>query len=188
MARAVALLRGVNIGKRQLPMAALREGLTAAGCSDVVTYVQSGNVVLTPPRRRASLEPWLAEVIGGIAGFEVPVVVRTAAELVAVVERNPYPEAGGTRLHVVFCSPHAPDDLLDGVDLAAAAPEHATVAGGELYLHLPDGIGRARLPVLLERGTKASGVVGTTRNWNTVQRLVALASDRTERPDATGQQ
>lgn len=174
MARVVALLRGVNIGKRQLPMAALREGLTAAGCRDVATYVQSGNVVLTPPSGPGELEAWLAEVIGGIAGFDVPVVVRTADELAAVVERNPYPDAGGTRLHVVFCSPHAPADLLDVVDVAAASPEHATVVGGDLYLHLPDGMGRARLPVLIERGTKRSGIVGTSRNWNTVERLLAM--------------
>ena len=174
MARVVALLRGVNIGKRQLPMAALREGLTAAGCSDVATYVQSGNVVLTPPRGQGELEPWLAEVVGGIAGFDVPVVLRTADEVAAVVERNPYPDAGGTRLHVVFCSPLAPSDLLDAVDVAAAAPEHATIVGGDLYMYLPDGMGRARLPLLIERSTKRTGIVGTTRNWNTVERLLTM--------------
>jgi uncharacterized protein (DUF1697 family) len=174
MARVVALLRGVNIGKRRLPMAALREGLTAAGCGDVATYVQSGNVVLTPLPGQAALEPWLADVVSAIAGFDVPVVVRTADELAAVVERNPYPDAGGTHLHVVFCSPLPPADLLAGLDLAEVSPEHATVVEGDVYLRLPDGMARARLPVLIERASKQTGIVGTSRNWNTVERLLAM--------------
>lgn len=172
MTRVVGLLRGVNVGKRRLPMVALREGLVAAGATDVGTYVQSGNVVLTPPpsagRRTRS---WLEETIGAIAGFEVPVIVRSAAEMAGVVERNPFPGAGGTRLHVLFCDPAPPADLLGEIDHESAAPEAATLVGGELYLHLPDGIGRATLPGLVERPLRRAGVTVTARNWNTVERL-----------------
>ena len=108
MARIVALLRGVNIGKRQLPMAGLRSGLEAAGCTDVATYVQSGNVVLTPPTGAGKdIAGWLGDVIGELAGFAVPVVVRTKAQMAKVVAANPYPHAGGTTLHVIFCSHEA---------------------------------------------------------------------------------
>jgi uncharacterized protein (DUF1697 family) len=172
MARVVAMLRGVNIGKRRLPMAVLRDGLVVAGATDVATYVQSGNVVLTPPRAAGGrTRVWLEETIGAIAGFEVPVVVRTAAELAAVVERNPYPGAGGTRLHVLFCDPAPPEDLLGEIDHDPAASEAATLVGADLYLHLPHGIGRARLPTLLERPLRRAGVTVTARNWNTVERL-----------------
>lgn len=178
MGRIVAFLRGVNIGKRRLPMAALRDGLVAAGATDVATYVQSGNVVLVPPKAAAHRAGvWLEEAIGAIAGFEVPVVVRSAAEMAAVVERNPYPGAGGTQLHVLFCDPAPPADLLDGVDLAATAPEAATVVGAEIYLHLPGGIGRAALPTLLERPLRRAGVTVTARNWNTVERLRAMSGE-----------
>lgn len=172
MARVAALLRGVNIGKRRVSMAALRDGLVAAGATGVATYVQSGNVVLTPPRvagRR--VRTWLEQTIAEIAGFDVPVVVRTAAEMTAVVEGNPYPAAGGTQLHVLFCDPTPSADVLDGVDLDAAAPEAATLIGADLYLHLPDGIGRATLPGLVEHPLRRAGITVTARNWNTVRRL-----------------
>ena len=175
VATVVALLRGVNVGGRQLRMAALRDGLVAAGATDVSTYVQSGNVLLTPPageRRRA--RAWLEETIGAIAGFDVAVVVRTSAEMAAMVERNPYPAAGGTTLHVVACAPAPPASLLDAIDLGAVAPEEATLVGGDLYLHLPNGMGRAKLPVIVERELRRAGIVGTARNWNTVERLAEM--------------
>jgi uncharacterized protein (DUF1697 family) len=177
MARIVALLRGVNIGKRRMAMADLRAGLEAAGCADVATYVQSGNVVCTPPATgRRDPASWLAEAISAVAGFEVGVVVRTAAELDAVVAANPYPQAGGTTLHVVFSAEPVPADLLDGIDLDAVAPEHATVVGREVFLHLPEGMGRAALPTLVERAGGRGAPLATTRNWNTVLKLQAMAS------------
>lgn len=175
VARVVALLRGVNIGKRQLSMASLRAGLETAGCTDVSTYVQSGNVVLTVPSGHArDTAAWLGGVIADVAGFHVPVVVRTARQMAGVVARNPYPDAGGATLHVVFCSAPPPESVLDVIDLGAVAPEHATLSGPDVYLHLPDGMGRAKLPALLERQLKTATTVGTARNWNTVERLVAM--------------
>jgi uncharacterized protein (DUF1697 family) len=172
MARIVALLRGVNVGKRQLPMASLRSGLEAAGCSDVATYVQSGNVVLTPPTGSGrDVAGWLEHTIGDIAGFAVPVMVRTAKQLGAVVTANPYPHAGGTLLHVLFCSATPPAIT---ADLATVAPEHATLVGSDVYLHLPDGIGRAKLPELIGKDLKRAGIVCTARNWNTVERLLQM--------------
>ena len=172
MARIVAFLRGVNIGNRQLPMAGLRSGLEAAGCTDVATYVQSGNVVLTPPNDACNdVASWLAGAIGEIAGFAVPVVVRTQAQMANVVAANPYPQAGGTTLHVIFCSTKPPGLT---TDLGAVAPEHATVVGSDVYLHLPNGMGRSTLPALVDKDLKRAGVVGTARNWNTVEKLLAM--------------
>lgn len=171
MGRIVALLRGVNVGGRRVAMAALRDGLARAGCDRVETSMQSGNVVLVPPEPAPDdLADWLEAEIGELAGFPVPVVLRTAAELAAVVAANPYPRAGGTQLHVTFYR-EPPVGLLAGVDLAAFAPEHATLVGRDLYLHLPEGMGRAALPAALAR----SGGTATTRNWNTVLRLAELA-------------
>ena len=160
-----------------LAMAALRAALVAAGCTDVETYIQSGNVVLTPPRGAAKdLQPWLTRTVSEVAGFDVPVVVRTAAEMVRAVERNPYPGASGTQLHVVFFASPPGRDALDALDLAAFAPEECELVGRELYLHLPNGMGRAKLPAALEkaaRNTKAEP--GTARNWNTVLKLTETA-------------
>lgn len=175
MTRLVLLLRAVNVGGRTLSMPALREAFTAAGCERVETYIQSGNVVLdAPPGRRRE---WFEQVAGEVAGYEVSIVVRTAAELRTLIADNPYLAAGGTALHVVFFDEPPPRGLLVGVDLAAVAPEHATLRDRHLYLHLPHGMGRARLPLLVERARRQMRppVVGTARNWNTVCRLADLA-------------
>jgi uncharacterized protein (DUF1697 family) len=175
--RQVALLRGVNVGGRPLSMSTLRAALTAAGCTDVVTYIQSGNVVLAPPQPAPDdLGTWLEREITEVAGFEVPVVLRTAEELEATVAANPYPDAGGTRLHVVFFATDPGTAVIDALDLAAFAPEACTLVGRDLYLHLPNGMGRAKLPVALERAGRSARppAVGTARNWNTVLKLVEL--------------
>lgn len=151
-------------------MADLRAGLEAAGCADVATYVQSGNVVLTPPAAAAKRPAmWLTEVIGGIAGFEVPVVVRTKRQLTALVHADPFPGASGTQRHVVFCSAAPP-----GTVTTETADERALIVGPDVVLHLPNGMGRARLPTLVERDLTRAGVVGTARNWNTVEQLLSM--------------
>jgi uncharacterized protein (DUF1697 family) len=179
MPREIVLLRGVNVGTgRKLSMAALREALEAAGCSGVSTYIQSGNVVLAPPQPApADRAAWLEGIIAEVAGFEVLVVLRSYAELQQTVACNPYPGAGGTKLHVVFFPDEPGRDALDGVDLAAFEPEECSLVGRDLYLHLPDGMGRAKLPVALEKAARRakSPLVGTARNWNTVLKLVELA-------------
>lgn len=178
MSRVVALLRGVNIGKRRVAMAALRDGLEAAGCRDVTTYVQSGNVIFTPPSAPAivrDLSTWVGSVLTDVAGFPVSLLLRTAEELGEVVAGNPYDGAGGTKLHVSFHS-EAPEGLLGGVDLDSYSPEHCTLIGRHLYLHLPDGMGRARLPLVLDQATRRRrGLLVTTRNWNTVVQLAEMA-------------
>lgn len=154
-------------------MANLRDIATDAGGTDVVTYIQSGNVVLSHRlRSTAKLADLLAGAISDATGMDVPVMVRTATEWDAVVGANPYPDAGGTSLHVVFLADEPPTDALDPLDLAAFAPEHVTVVGRELYLHLPNGMGRAELPKALDKLGPA--VRGTARNWNTVLKLQEL--------------
>ncbi len=178
MERAVVLLlRGVNVGGRKLSMASLRDGLTAAGCIDVLTYIQSGNVVLTPPASvPTDLDGWLSSIIGSIAGFDVAIVTRTAPELDAVVAGNPYPEATGTQLHVVFHAAAPDPSVIASVQPDRFAPEECTLVGRDLYLFVPNGLGRALLPVAIDRAVRrAKAPPGTARNWNTVVQLQSMA-------------
>lgn len=173
MTRTVALLRGVNVGGRKLSMAALRDGLADAGCTDVATYIQSGNVALAAPDPVGSdPDGWLSSVISRIAGFDVAVVTRNASELDAVVAGNPYPDAGGTQLHVVFHAVAPDPSIVASVQPDRFAPEACTLVGRDLYLFVPNGLGRAELPVALDRaGRRAKAPAGTSRNWNTVLKL-----------------
>lgn len=172
----IALLRGINVGGTKLAMADLRAAVTAAGGSDVVTYIRSGNAVFAhPARSEASVKRALEAEIASVAGQAVPTMIRSARQWTGVVEANPYEPDEPTHLHVSFFDDPLPADAFAGVDLDALAPETFTVHGREVYLHLPNGMGRSKLAVELGKGAKRAPV-GTSRNWNTVQKLAELSS------------
>jgi uncharacterized protein (DUF1697 family) len=174
--RLVLLLRGVNVGGHRLAMATLRSVLEAVGCTDVVTYIQSGNAVVTPPARMPrDFVGIVSAAISDAAGYDVPVVVRTAAELEGVVAANPYPGTEGKLLSIAFFATTPDRSLLDGLDLPSFLPEECTLIGRELYLHLPNGMGRAALPVALGKADRRTAAVSTVRNWNTVLKLHDLS-------------
>ena len=139
----IILLQGVNVGGRRVGMAVLRDALTAAGCDRVRSHGQAGNIVAELSARGDPAE-WLGETLSSAAGFRIDVVTRSPEEIVGVVDRNPYPGTPGKQLHVTFLSAAPVGDPLDGIDLASVAPEHATVDGREVYLFLPNGMGRDR--------------------------------------------
>jgi uncharacterized protein (DUF1697 family) len=171
MARLVALLRGVNVAGNQVSMPALRALFEGLGCGRVETYIQSGNVVFSPPPGGidgGALEPPLAERFG----FDMPVILRSAGELATVLGANPYPGVDGTRLHVAFSAKPPPAEAVASLDVGPFEPEVCVVVGAHIYMHLPNGMGRSRLPLYLGRRLK---VPFTVRNWNTVAKLAELA-------------
>lgn len=172
----VALLRGVNVGGVKLAMADLRAAIEAAGGTDVETYIQSGNAVFTHPgRSEAKVKAAVEAEIAAVTGKPVPTMLRSAAQVAAVVDANPYEPEQPTHLHVVFFDEKLPRDAYAAIDLEAFEPETFTVHGREVYLHLPNGMGRSKLAVELNKGGK-NAPKGTARNWNTVRKLAELSS------------
>lgn len=169
----IALLRGINVGgNRKIRMADLSALLVEAGCGDVTTYIQSGNAVFTHPSRSPTkLTGDLEDRIAAAHGFDVPVVLRTAAEWVDVIARNPYPDVEPTLLHACFFAGRPDAAALEKVDRAKFEPETFTVSGREIYLHLPNGMGRSKLTV----GMNKVLAPATARNWRTVEKLHELA-------------
>jgi uncharacterized protein (DUF1697 family) len=175
----VALLRGINVGGRNtVPMAELRELLSSLGYDDVVTYIQSGNVVF---RAGGSADHVGAEVERAIAGaFDTTpsVLIRTPKELQQIVAQNPYLARGAdmSKLHVVFLD-HAPvKSATATLDPDRSPPDELTVKGREIFLHVPNGAGRTKLTLdYLER---VLGVRGTQRNWKTLLKLIELSEPR----------
>jgi uncharacterized protein (DUF1697 family) len=98
-------------------------------------------------------------------------MLRTTAQMRSVVAKNPYPHASGTTLHVAFVTDKIDRAALKALDLDRFAPEEVTAIGRELYLFLPNGMGRAKLPPAL---AKLKGTA-TARNWNSVTKLLAMA-------------
>lgn len=177
----VALLRGINVGGRnKVAMADLRAVVSGLGHADIATYVASGNVVFTP----AAGEPrtLAVDLQGAVAGrldVTPAVIVLTRDELAHVVAANPFPDVADPRhLHAVLHQDPLTAGERERVTAAAhtaateGARDEAAVVGRTVFLHTPDGMGRSRLAVHLDRvGGMATG---TARNWRTVTRLLAL--------------
>jgi uncharacterized protein (DUF1697 family) len=167
----VALLRGINVGgKNKLAMADLRSLVESLGHTDVTTYIQSGNVLFTSAKPVAPQT--LEAAIKDACGIGITVVLRTPAEFAKVVTANPFSRADLSKVHVGFMARQPPKALIATLDAERFEPEAVAVRGAELYFHLPDGMGRSKLPDYVGRQLK---IPTTVRNWNTVLKLASLA-------------
>ena len=194
----VALLRGVNnLGGKKVAMAELREVATSLGHTDVMTYIQSGNVLFTPRPAggtagrtgtagradTAALAAELEQAIAGRTGVQARAVVLSRGELARCVHDNPYPGQTDPRLlHAVFL-PEVPGPALaawvadaERQVRANGSRDEAQVLGRTVYLHTPDGYPPSELRRVLARagGPTSAAVAGTARNWATVSKLVSL--------------
>jgi uncharacterized protein (DUF1697 family) len=176
MPRFVVLLRGVNVGKgNRVPMAGFRQMLEELGFTDVKTLLNSGNAVVSGPgRSSASHARAVAAAMQQTFGLAVPVVVRSAAELTAVVRNNPMvpPEEQHSRFLVAFGQDARALQSLAPLAPLAVAPERLVVTRDAAYLSGPAGLLESRLGAAM-LGSKAGRAV-TTRNWATVLKLQAL--------------
>jgi uncharacterized protein (DUF1697 family) len=174
----IVLLRGVNVGGRnKLAMLALREALQAAGMENVLSYVQSGNVVLDSAAKPDALARACEDVIADRFGMDVGVLVRTRTELAKIVERNPLGDvAERDKLYqVTFCSEKPAKAALAKVAERAVEGERLLAHGREIYAWFPHGVGRSKLAAQL--GKQDLGVLATARNWTTVNKLLELARE-----------
>jgi uncharacterized protein (DUF1697 family) len=178
VARLIVLLRGVNLaGRNRVAMPQLREALEESGFEDVRTYVQSGNIVLSTKAAAKRVGSDVERLIGEIFGLDVKVVVRTRADLAAVVKRNPFAKvATNPKLYqVTFLEKAPPAEVMQKLEAAAAGKEQVARVGRELYAWHPDGVGRSKLAALMSG--KGLGVTATARNWTTVTRLLEMADE-----------
>lgn len=172
MTTMIAFLRGVNIGgKNKIKMEELRTVCEAMGLRDARTYIQSGNIVFRSAARDASA--LLENEIERAFGFRPPVITRTAAELRAVVERNPIRGAKPNQLLVFFLTGTPTAAAVEKVRQMDIQPEELHILGAEMYIHFPLGQGVSKLA--MARIEKTLGVTGTGRNWNSVLALLAMA-------------
>jgi uncharacterized protein (DUF1697 family) len=166
------LLRGINVGgKNKVAMSELRALVESLGHTDVTTFIQSGNVVFTTGKSitPGSLETAIAKRLG----IHITVVLRAARELERVVESNPFKGVDQSKLHVGFMAKKPSAPAVRTLDGERFRPEEFAIRGSELYLHLPTGMGRAKLPAYIDRQLK---IPTTVRNWATVTKLVELAN------------
>ena len=171
MTRYVILLRGINVGGRNsLPMKELRDILESLGCESVKTYIQSGNVVLSAPVTPDATV--ITSAIDKKFGFAPRVLVIPGDRFESVSRANPYKDekVEGKHLHVSYLAGPAAADV-DGLESRKGPNEEFTLTADAFYLLAPDGIARSKLANDAE---KLLGVEATSRNWNTVQKLLEM--------------
>jgi uncharacterized protein (DUF1697 family) len=164
----VALLRAVNVGGTgKLPMTELAAMCVAAGLSKVKTYIASGNVVfqskLSEPKVKAALEKALADY----AGKPVGVMVRTAAEMAAILAANPFPDKPGNRTVAIFLDETPPHDALEHA--TGQQEEEMRLGLREIYVFYGGGMADSKLRI-------PAAKTGTARNMNTVAKLAEMAA------------
>src|SRR4051812_12542468 len=166
------LFRGVG-GKTQLPVAKLREELSAAGFDHVRTYINSGNAIVRSRLSRRKVIATIAELCRTHFGFEKAIFAPTLAEWDELIARNPFPQAATapTTLHAALLESSPRAGNLERVRTCAANGEAIEVIGNVAYLHTPYGFGRSKLA---EKFDPWIGVPNTARNWNTVRKLAEL--------------
>jgi uncharacterized protein (DUF1697 family) len=164
----VALLRGVNLGKRQLKMEDLRRLAAGLGLESAKTYIASGNLIFRSGKGEKALKSELEAAIAEHMGAKVGAMIRTAAELESVVAANPFKKEAPRFTVAIFLDEAPPPDASRNAKNVDG--ERIELGKREIYVHYPRGQGQSRLAI-------PAAAQGTARNMNTVARLAELARE-----------
>lgn len=158
-----------------LPMKELAAIFAKAGCADVQTFIQSGNVIFSAPAKLVGgICKKIHKEIGKRFGFQVPIVIRTREELAKAVAGNPFIKAGADmdQLFVMFLADVPAADAIAALDAKRSPPDEFVVRGWEVYLKLVNGAARSKLTNAYF--DSKLGTISTARNWRTVTKLLEL--------------
>jgi uncharacterized protein (DUF1697 family) len=176
MDRYVALLRGVNVGgKNKIAMKSLAALFSDAKCRHVETYIQSGNVVFSADAATArKANAAICSAIQQQFGFQTHIILRNQHEIERIESANPYcnKELPPEKLHVVFLADTPTAEKVALLDPNRSLPDEFTVSGSEIFLYMPNGMGKTKLTnAYFDSKLKT---VSTARNWRTLQKLLEL--------------
>jgi uncharacterized protein (DUF1697 family) len=178
MTTEIALLRGINVGGRNMvAMADLKKLLETLKFTGGKSLLQSGNLVFqSGSKTGADLERLLATETEKRLKLSVEYFTRTAEEWEKVVANNPFPDAAEndpSHLVVMFFKTVLEEAKVEDLRATIKGGEIVRADGRQLYMVYPTGIGQSKLTnAVVERKL---GVTGTARNWNTVLKLLAMA-------------
>ena len=183
MSKYISILRGINVsGQKKIKMVDLTLLYQKLGLSDVITYIQSGNVLFTAMSEggdKTAIKTMIEQAIEQQYGFEVPVEIRSVSEFNHLLDRMPFTELNlendGTKLLFTFLSEVPSSEKVSALEKFVIAPEQLVVDETSVYIHCPNGYGKSKLlNTFIE---KKLGVTATTRNWKTVTKLCQLANE-----------
>lgn len=176
----ISMLRGINVsGHKTIKMQQLKELYESLGFTDVATYIQSGNVVFGSKEKNSSaVSTAIAAAIKKKFGFDVTVIIRQSDELKTIIRKNLFVGRNGIderRLFVTFLESKPALALVKALSpLTAKSNDEYHIIGKEVYLHCPVSYGKSVLSNTFFE--KQLNVAATTRNWNTVNVLFAIAN------------
>ena len=167
----IAILRGINVGgHKKLPMEALRSLMEAPHFTAVRTYIQSGNIVFRSELQdNSKITALISDNIFNEFNYEVPVIVKTLAQWEQAIVKNPY--KGKPIKQVLFT--FLKEKPNKHIDLSGYGDTQATLQEDVVHLYCPNGYGKTKLNTNFFE--KELGILATTRNWNTVEKLLQLA-------------
>lgn len=169
MSTYIALLRAINVGGTgRLPMSVLKSMCEDAGFESVKTYIASGNVIFKSTKNKNTIKKSLESKLKDYAGKPVGVFIKSTAELKSIIKNNPFPEAAPNKSTVLFLDRKA--TASDIRDCSGVKNEHVSIGSNELYVHYPEGMSATKLSI-------PAAKIGTARNMNTINKLMALASE-----------
>ena len=190
MAIFIALLRGINIGgHHKIKMDALLKLCESLGFQSVQTYLQSGNVIFrSRDDNAARVSKKIQDAIERKAGFRIDVMLRTITELREAIARNPFANRRGiepNKFGLTFLEQAPSREQRENLLKLNITPEELHLEGRELYIYFTNGMARPSFsPPVIERTLKTPG---TTRNWNTVSKLLEIAEGMARGKDESRQ-
>lgn len=176
----IAFLRAVNVGGRSVRMADLRTALEDAGYGGVETHIQSGNVAVTTRRRSAeAVATHLHEAVSTWAGFDVPCIVRTPAELtalVAEVDAVPAMLPGDPKRYLAIADGPIPAEAAAAFAAWDVDDERAVAVTGGVLAELGRGFHRTTLT-----NARIEKMTGRTTTWRDLGVVRAVARKWSEK-------
>lgn len=172
----IALLRGINVGgNKKLKMADLKMTFESLGFGQVQTYIQSGNILFVSPDEPATIRERIEHEIKSVYGMSVSVILRTAEQLEDIVGRCPYsPDSlsEGESIYFTLTTDILPKEDADRLPRGEHEIDEFVVDGTTIYLLYRQRILDSKLSNQLQKLKTPA----TTRNWNTMNKLVSLAN------------
>jgi uncharacterized protein (DUF1697 family) len=175
----ISILRGINVsGQKKILMTELKALYESLKLKDVTTYIQSGNVLFKSEKNLSDLElaAKIEKAIYKKYDFEVPVIIRNKDEIKKIISVNPFlkeENSEAKRLYITFLSQAPAKENIESIQGFDFSPDKFSIIGKEVYLHISNGYGETKLSNnFFEKKLKVNA---TTRNWNTVQKLLELS-------------
>jgi uncharacterized protein (DUF1697 family) len=179
MHKKIAILRGINVGgKRIILMADLKAIFEHLGFIDIVTYIQSGNVIFNTNERSSNikLSDKIEKAISEKYGFDVPVIIRTAEELKKAVSINPFlkeDEVNIDKLFLSFLKDKPLEEYREKTESYDFSPDRFVIDDKDVFIFCEGKYHKTKLSNnFFESKLKTSA---TSRNWKTVLKLRDLS-------------